>query len=198
MDDCLEIPIFPLTQVLFPAGRLPLRIFEPRYVEMTRACLRDNAAFGVCLIQAGFEVGKPAIPCEIGCTARILEWHMPAPDQYRLLAQGESPFRILRRWTLPDGLIRARVQLLEPSDPVPVPERHALLARLLTELIDQLGQAYFPTPRRLDDAAWVGNRLCELMPIKPERRQKLLEIKDPLVVLDELQGLLRELREEGE
>lgn len=182
--------------MLFPAGRLPLRIFEPRYVEMTRACLRDRSVFGVCLIQAGFEVGRPAIPYDVGCTARIVDWQSPAANQFTLMAQGESPFRILRRWTLPSDLVMAEVELIEPPDPAPVPERHAVLVRLLAELIDQIGEDYFPKPPRLDDAAWLGNRLCELMPVKPERKQKFLEIQDPLALLDELLVLLQELREE--
>ena len=52
-----EIPIFPLGTVLFPDGMLPLRIFEQRYLEMTKVCIRDNAPFGVCLIREGAEVG---------------------------------------------------------------------------------------------------------------------------------------------
>ena len=52
-----EVALFPLHTVLFPGGRLPLRIFEQRYMEMAKACLRDNAPFGVCLIHQGKEVG---------------------------------------------------------------------------------------------------------------------------------------------
>src|ERR1700756_1824023 len=111
MAATLEIPIFPLGTVLYPAGRLPLRIFEPRYVEMTRACLRDNSVFGVALIRAGYEVGRPAVPCDIGCTARIVEWSDPVPGQFLLEARGETVFRIRERWTSESGLIVARVEL---------------------------------------------------------------------------------------
>jgi Lon protease-like protein len=198
MDHTLEIPLFPLGTVLFPAGLLPLRIFEPRYVEMTRACIRDNSVFGVTLIRAGYEVGKPAVPCDIGCTARIVEWQEPEPDRFMLLAQGESVFRILRRRTTDSGLIVGRVELREPADPAPLPERHERLAQLLQELIEQIGQEHFPRPSRFDDAAWVGNRLCELLPVEPERKQKLLETADPLAVLDEVERLMQQLRQDGD
>ena len=75
----IEIPIFPLNTVLFPGGRLPLRIFEVRYVDMTKACIRDDAVFGVCQIRDGHETGTPAKPADIGCTARIVEWDVPHP-----------------------------------------------------------------------------------------------------------------------
>ncbi|HWY24904.1 MAG TPA: LON peptidase substrate-binding domain-containing protein [Nevskia sp.] len=196
MAATLEIPIFPLGTVLYPAGRLPLRIFEPRYVEMTRACLRDNSVFGVALIQAGYEVGKPAVPCTTGCTARIVEWSDPVPGQFILEARGETVFRILERWTTNSGLIMARVALEEPADPLPLPQRHAALGKLLLRLMEEIGEDNFPRPQRMDDAAWVANRLCELLPVEPERKQKLLEALDPLAVLGGVEQVLKELRED--
>ena len=198
MDNTLEIPIFPLGTVLYPAGHLPLRIFEPRYVEMTRACLRDNTVFGVTLIRAGYEVGKPAVPCDVGCTARIQHWQEPEPERFVLLARGESVFRILQRRTTPSGLIMARIEFDEPPDPVSLPQRHEALAELLKDLIEQIGEEHFPRPWRLGDASWVGNRLCELLPVEPERKQKLLETSDPLAVLDEVERLMRQLRQAGD
>ena len=179
-----EIPIFPLGSVLYPAGRLALHIFEPRYVAMTEACLRDGTAFGVTLIHAGFEVGTPAVPCEVGCTARIVASDIPEPGRYNLLARGESVFRINRRWTRPDGLIVARVNFLEPPEPAHVADRHAALHTLLHDLIAQHGEDNFPSPLRLDDAAWVGYRLAEMLPVAPERKQKLLEMRAPDAALD--------------
>ena len=61
-----RVPIFPLQTVLFPGGLLPLRIFEARYMDMARACLRGKSPFGVCLIREGEEVGRPAVPEGIG------------------------------------------------------------------------------------------------------------------------------------
>lgn len=113
MNSNIEIPIFPLGTVLYPAGRLPLHIFETRHVDMTKACIRDHAVFGVTLIRAGFEVGTPAVPCDIGCTARISEWEVPNPGLFTLMTQGESLFRIRQRHTQTDGLIMANVELLE-------------------------------------------------------------------------------------
>ena len=196
MADTVEMPIFPLGSVLFPGGRLGLRIFEPRYVEMTKRCLRDGAPFGVSLIRAGFEVGRPAVPCDWGCTARIADWQMPAPDQYTLRARGESRFRILRRWALDSGLIMAEVAIVEPPDPVPLPRPFALLGQLLGKLIEELGAEHFPRPLRLEDAAWVGYRLCELMPVPPERQQELLELDDPRRVLEAITRFVQELPED--
>lgn len=190
-----ELPIFPLGTVLFPGGRLALRIFEPRYVEMTKVCLRDNQPFGVALIRAGFEVGKPAVPCELGCTARITDWEMPAPNQFTLMARGECRFRIERRWVQADGLLMAQVRLIEPADPQGLPPRYTVMAQLLSRLMQELGAENFPQPPRLDDASWVASRLCELLPLPPERKQQLLELDQPLEQLRMVETWLRELPE---
>jgi Lon protease-like protein len=196
MDQTFEIPIFPLGSVLYPAGRLSLRIFEPRYVDMIMACMRDSSVFGVNLIRAGYEVGTPAIPYDTGCTARILECEPPQQGAFLLSAQGETAFRIHRRWTRDDGLIVAVVSMIEPPDPLPVPDRYEPLTMLLQSLMSEIGGRYFPSPHRFEDAAWVGNRLCELLPVAPERKQALLELNDPLQVLDEVVVLMKQLRDE--
>jgi Lon protease-like protein len=98
--------------VLFPGGRLPLRLFETRYLDMAKACLRDGAPFGVCLIREGAEVGAPATPFEVGTLAKIAEWDMPQLGVLQIVARGEARFRILERRAQPDGLQRAKVEVL--------------------------------------------------------------------------------------
>ncbi len=188
-----ELPIFPLGNPLFPAGLLHLNIFEPRYLAMTAECLKSGAPFGVSLIQAGFEVGVPAVPSAIGCTARIIEWSQPMTDRYRLVAKGESTFKIISRRIDERGLMLAKVEWLDPPDPLALPLRHQGLARLIEELVNALGEeAPIPKPLRLDDAAWVAYRWAELLPVTPERRQRWLEQADPLVALTEIEKLLAE------
>jgi Lon protease-like protein len=194
MNEPQELPLFPLATVLFPGGRLPLRIFEPRYLEMTAACLRNQRPFGVALIRGGFEVGKPAIPWDIGCTARILSCEESGAGLKLLLAQGESVFRIAHRWSQPDGLLQARVELRDPPDPTPLPEDYNNLADLLRKLAEEIGEVQLPWPHRFEDAGWVGFRLAELLPVAPERKQRLLELEDPLKILADVQQLLGTLR----
>jgi len=187
----LELPIFPLGTVLYPDGLLPLRIFEQRYLEMTKHCIRDDAPFGVCLIRDGKEVGTPAEPFETGCTARIAEWDMPHLGMFSLLCRGEQTFRIVERWVEPNGLQRAQVQLLEPLAPQPLSDRHAWLARLLERIVQEVGADHFPQPMRMDDAHWVARRLCETLPLDGALKQRVLEGGDIDALLGELDELLQ-------
>jgi Lon protease-like protein len=186
-----EIPIFPLGTVLFPGGMLPLRIFEQRYLEMTKVCIRDNAPFGVCLIREGHEVGTPAVPHTVGCTAHILRWDMPHLGLFHLMTEGGSVFRILEQWSSRTGLLHAQVEL-EPTVPeMTLPDEFQPLVALLETIMSKVGMERFPSPARLDDAAWVAYRLAESLPLEASLRQQLLEVRDPLRALDEVKAFLR-------
>lgn len=191
MSTTREIPIFPLSTVLFPGGALPLRIFEQRYLEMTKVCIRDNAPFGVCLIREGQEVGAPAVPHTVGCTARIVRWDIPHLGLFHLVTEGDSVFRILEQWSSRSGLLHAQVELDDPVPALPLPEAFSSLAQLLETIIDKVGAERFPAPPRLDDAAWVAYRLAESLPLEASLRQQLLEVRDPLAALIEVKAFLQ-------
>jgi len=186
-----EIPIFPLGTVLFPDGLLPLRIFEQRYLEMTKVCIRDNVPFGVCLIREGVEVGAPAVPHTVGCTARILRWDMPHLGLFHLVTEGGSIFRILEQWVSRTGLLCAQVELDDPAPALALPDAFRPLAQLLETIIGKVGAERFPAPARLDDAAWVAYRLAESLPLEAGLRQQILEARDPLRALNEVRAFLQ-------
>ncbi|WP_211242746.1 LON peptidase substrate-binding domain-containing protein [Sinimarinibacterium sp. CAU 1509] len=189
----LQIPIFPLGTVLYPGGRLPLRIFEPRYVAMTRRCLAEDAVFGVSLILDGQEVGAPAVPHAVGCSARIVDSTVLEADMFALLAIGESAFRIQRRETQADGLILAEVEWLAGPAPMPVPSEYAPLVQLLRQAVEQMGEGELVPPLRYNDSAWVARRLAERLPMPVAARQRILECADPLQQLSVVAGALAAL-----
>ncbi|MDH3438769.1 MAG: LON peptidase substrate-binding domain-containing protein [Betaproteobacteria bacterium] len=171
-----EIFIFPLQAVLFPEGLLPLKVFEQRYMEMTKACLRDGQPFGVCLIREGHEVGSAAVPEPVGCLANIVHWEMPQLGVFQLLARGGERFRIREMRVQPNQLIAASTEPL-PSD-TGRDQVDPACGELLRVIIDKAGAERFPAPLRLDDAAWVGFRLAEMLPMDTADRQQLLELTD--------------------
>jgi Lon protease-like protein len=170
-----DIAIFPLNLVLFPGGLLPLKIFEQRYVEMTKTCLRDDVPFGVCLIRHGHEVGTPAEHEQIGCSARITQWDMPHPGLFHLACVGENAFRVVESRTAKNGLILGRVEWLS-RDSEAIEPRHLDACRSLLEaLVKRTGEDIFAGPAAFDDPEWVSYRLSELLPLDGKRKQALLE-----------------------
>ena len=183
-----SIALFPLNIVLFPGGPLPLRIFETRYVDMVRRCLREDQRFGVALIREGNEVGR-AETFEVGTLAKIVDFHQLSDGFLGLSCLGEERFRITGRSRQDDGLNLAQIEEIRSEPKLKVPEHHARLPRLLESVLPQLGEVYEGIEMHLDDAAWVGYRLAEILPIAAAEKQFFLELEDPLRRLDALSPL---------
>lgn len=183
------LPLFPLKTVLFPDGILPLKVFEARYIDMVRECMKNNVPFGVVLIKNGQEVGAAAEPEQVGCLAHIVDWDMQTLGVMMLRTQGGERFRILETRILKDQRLEARVEHIEADIPTKVSELHVQCAKTLKLVMDDVaakgfaeqGDAFlspFAEPVHLESASWVSNRWCEILPIPLKARQKLLELDD--------------------
>ena len=176
--------------MLFPGGQLPLRIFEVRYMDMAKSCIQRQSPFGVCLIREGAEVGAPATPNEVGTLARIASWDMPQLGVLHVSARGERRFRIRERTVQADGLARASIELLNEESDAPVPAGLASPVKLLERVIEQHPEL-IERPHRLDSCSWVSARLAELLPLRLEAKQALLEMDDGRARLERLNALVR-------
>ena len=188
-----ELPLFPLSSVLFPCGPLRLRIFEPRYVDMVKRCMREGSCFGVVLLQGGGESGPIDGIAAIGTTARIVDFNLLPDGLLGLTCRGERRFRVQRCWSQADGLNMGEAQWLEDAAPkvVPVPPEHRHLADVLRRVLPELGEVYSGIEPRFNDAAWVGGRLVEILPIALGDKQVCLEMDDPIERLAVVSPLIR-------
>jgi len=180
------IALFPLHTVLFPGGPLPLRIFETRYTDMVRRCMREQQPFGVVLIQEGEEAGEVATTATVGCTARIADFHTLQDGFLGISCVGVQKFRVLRVWRASDGLNMGEISWLAADRELALPERYAHLAETVRRALEDLSEHYEHVERKFDDAAWIGARLTELLPIELADKQALLELDDPIERLDTL------------
>ncbi len=200
-----SLPLFPLATVLFPGGALPLRVFEVRYLDMINKCHKAGAPFGVVTLTGGEEVRRPGARAEtfhgVGTLARI---QALVPVQSGLLlvhCQGEQRFRVTRSQQLRHGLWTADVDCLPGDLPVPVPADLRAVARALDNVRDTLlaRQGFEPGERPAaasaprDDAGWLANRWCELLPVPLETKQHLMALDNPLVRLELVADMLGRL-----
>ncbi len=190
-----ELPVFPLRTVLFPGGLLPLKVFETRYIDMTKACLKEERPFGVCLITQGEEVARKeadaASFAPIGTLARIIDWDMPQLGILHLATIGLTRFRVERHSVDASGLTLAHAVPIAGEPRQSLDEAFAPLARLLELIATRVGPENFPAERPYDDASWVGYRLAELLPLPLHIKQSMLEINDAGVRLQVLQQFLQ-------
>jgi len=186
-----ELPLFPLSTVLYPGGRLELRIFEPRYLDLVRECTRDGHGFGVCLILTGRETGEPALPAAVGTLAHIVDFHHGAGGLLGIVAEGGQRFRVRRTRVRADGQLRGEVEWWPEEPPVLVPVELALLQTIAGRLVEAMAPQWKHVQRECyDDARWLGFRLAELLPLSGDERQRLLELADPLQRLADLRDIL--------
>jgi hypothetical protein len=174
-----EIPLFPLNAVLFPGGPLPLRIFEARYVDLVRRCMRDGSGFGVVLIRAGQEAGGPAVTFDVGTYARIVDFCQQPDGLLGITARGERRFRIVERRQARDGLHLARVEWLPEDSRIALPDEYAELGPAVESALERAGDLYLSSERHPSEAAWVAARIAEMLPVPLHYKQHCLEIDDP-------------------
>lgn len=185
------MPLFPLSTVLFPGGRLELRIFEPRYLDMVSECARGDRGFGVCLILAGQETGEPATPAAVGTMARIVDFNHGADGVLGIVVEGGRRFRVRRVQARADGQLRGAVEWWPEEPAVPVPVELAILQTIAERLVETMApHLKRESHERFDDASWLGFRLAELLPLASEERQRLLELIGPIQRLAELRDIL--------
>lgn len=189
----MKVALFPLRTVLYPGGPLPLRIFEPRYLDMVSDCLRNDAPFGVLLIRSGSETG-PATTCGIGTLARIADWYQGSDGLLGITALGAERFRLLSAERRDDGLNVGEIETLAEPEGVPLPSEFHAMRHILTSVLDDLGRLYESLERRYDDAGWVAYRFAEILPITPEEKQLCLETEDPLERLRMVRKALHDVR----
>ena len=174
-----EIALFPLNTVLFPGGLLPLRIFEPRYVDMVGGCMRRDAEFGVVLIVQGTDTSSVVSIAGMGTSARVVDFQTQTDGLLGLLCRGERRFRVAQRRLQDDGLNRATVEWMRDAPLTPLDPQFQPLVSVLRKVMARLANIGRFLEPNYEDASWVSHRLAEFLPLEPPWQQRLLEIDDP-------------------
>ena len=196
-DERDELPLFPLQAVLFPGGLLGLTVFEARYLDLVTTCLREQQPFGVVTLRSGDEVRRPdrSVSFEaVGTLAEIATMDSDRPGILQVSCRGTSRFRVLASHQRADGLWQAQTEPIVDDAVLAPAESQTASVRGLAEAIAAMkaqGRAPFLPPYRFDDAGWVANRWCEILPIPLAAKFRLMELEDPLARLQLVDDYLR-------
>jgi Lon protease-like protein len=195
------MPLFPLTTVLYPQGVLNLQIFEVRYLDLMKKCLRDSTPFGVVSLLDGTEVRRPEEKVQlakIGTLVNIDRHDFVTPTLMEISTVGTQRFKLLSAIQEKNGLWMGEIQTL-PADPViEIPDHLQGTANALAALIESIGdkgiseeQLPFRKPYRLMDCGWVANRWCELLPLDKPTKLQLLALDNPMLRLELIDDTLQ-------
>lgn len=178
-----DLPLFTLGTLVFPGGRLPLRVFEQRYLDMVKQAIADDTPFGVCAIRSGAETGTPALPHAVGTQVRVVDWDMPQTGILHIETLALERFVIRDTEVTPGGLLIGSVDRVNHETAVAVPDELDLAVEVLRHIVGEYGETRFPPPHPYNDAVWVGYRLAEALPLSLTIKQNMLEMNDAVTRL---------------
>ena len=187
--NAMQTPLFPLNTVLFPGGPLPLRVFEPRYLDMISRCMKSDSPFGVVLIREGGELG-PATTYSTGTLAKVIDWYQGSDGILGITAIGTERFRLLTTERQDDGLNVGDIELLPDVPKANIPDQYRSLPQILESVMNDLGRLYENLERRFGDATWVAYRFAEILPIDLEQKQEFLESDEVATFLKRIDEVL--------
>lgn len=171
-----NIPLFPLYTVLYPQGILPLRIFEPRYVDMVSERMKTNSGFGVCLIKKGAETGPAATCFNIGTYADIIDFSHQADGLLTITIQGKRRFRILETSVRSNNLLEGDIDWVAETEEAEGLEEHQLLKDIYLHIVENYETLYLNESHDSIDAKILSYRLAEFLPFDKKIKQEILEI----------------------
>lgn len=191
----MRVAVFPLNSVVLPGGRIPLQLFEPRYIDMLTHCMKENKGFVITLLRDGGEAGLKSVFFSVGTYVRIIDFQQLDNGLLGITVEGDTKVTITRQWQQDDGLNLGDVEFLSAEPPAEIPGEFHELPSVLRALfrhpvIHELGMEV-----DYEDARDVGWRLTELLPLDKHEKQLLMEIQEPLERLARLQELLEALEE---
>jgi len=192
-----ELSLFPLSGVLLPYGRIPLQIFEPRYLDLVRDCMKTGSLFGVVWIQRGAEVAQRGIASpqlgNYGSTARIIDWDQLPNGLLGLTIQGDQRFDLHSTSVRANGLVVGEVSMRDPSRAAAMEGRWQTLVDVLQSLETHPHVQRMTLEVDYNDAWQVAYTLIQLLPLDEALKYQLLGIDDVTALMTELDTILNQI-----
>lgn len=185
-----HVPLFPLGSIVLPGGRIPLQLFEPRYLDMLADCMRAQCGFVVVMVKEGHEARTDATFYDVGTYVQIVDFQQLDNGLLGITVEGLFKVVVQRRWQAPDGLNFGAAERLADEAEDALPSSHSELAVVLRALLRHPVVNQLELTVDFSSARDVGWRLTELLPLDARDKQRLLEYEDPLARLDKLASLL--------
>ena len=196
MSDREDLPIFPLRTILFPDSKLPLRIFEPRYIDMVSRSMRENSEFGIILSRESTDP-KMFETHDTGTLAKIIDWDQGVDGLLGITTLGTQKFRLKELNKQEDGLNIGSIERIEKEVDYKPLREFTHLVELLQAILDDVN-IYDHNEKNFDSASWISYRFAEILPLRIEDKQKCLEIDDPIIRLNFLEPLIKMIRESSQ
>jgi Lon protease-like protein len=194
-----SLPLFPLHSVTCPFGRIRLQIFEPRYLDMVKSCLRNKTSFGIVAIVPEKTLKPDSnLPfASIGTLMNITNADVTTIGLMMIDCIGKHRIKIQSFTQQADGLLIGNLSDISNDLEMPIPDDLKIVSSRLQRLIESFSnQGVLPSdvpianPYQYNDASWVSNRWVELLDLPLLEKQRLMQLDSPIVRLELIYDLL--------
>lgn len=189
----MKTPLFPLNSVVLPRGRIPLQLFEPRYLDMLAQCMKTNRGFVILMLKTKREADINAEFYDIGTYVRIIDFRQMDNGLLGITVEGEGKVVVVKSWRERDGLNVGEVEPLMEEVDTGVPDEYSELVSVLRALVQHPVVKELNMQIDYEDSRDVGWRLTELLPIDKHEKQRLVELTDPLERLAILHDIIQQM-----
>lgn len=188
----MQYPLFPLNLVIFPEGLLPLRIFEPRYLDMVRNSARSQSEFIICHLNENQNFDKAVSQYWVGTACEIVDFETLPDGLLGITARGTRRVKISHITRADNQLLHGHVETIEEEPDHDLPDDFIEWSKMIPLIMKKMGAPYDSQVTKPDSAQWVSARLTELLPFDLEHKQRILEIDYPHIRLEYLKDILQE------
>ena len=187
-----SIPLFPLNVIVCPGGLLPLKIFEARYLDMVRNCLKNKTSFAIVTLLPENQV-DPAntLPfASVGTLVEVVDADVTTVGLMMIRCVGLQRIKVDSFLQKADGLVIGKVQNINNDVELSIPDDLKIASSSLQRLLESLESSIQPDdipviqPYKFDDASWVANRWVELLDLDLLEKQRLMQLDSPILRLE--------------
>ena len=187
------IPLFPLQSIVLPGGLFPLRIFERRYLDMVRDCIKNNTDFCIVLIRNNSKEEYITDVYNYGCLVKITDWNQLDDGLLGITVEGINKVKILDRGLEKTNLLTGTIEDIEIEKEYMIPQKHLLLSRFYKKIYPGIKHVISFKKERYADASWVGFRLIECLPLDSSTKNKLIAMDHAIERLNILQKIIQKI-----
>ena len=187
------IPFFPLQSIVLPGGLFPLRIFERRYLDMVRDCIKNNTGFCITLTRNNSQKEYVSDIYNYGCYVKITDWDQLDNGFLGITVEGINKVKVLSRDLDKTNLLVGEIENVELEKEYMIPQKHLLLSRFYKKIYPGIKHVISFKKERYADASWVGFRLIECLPLDSSTKNKLISMSHAIERLDMLNIIIQKI-----
>ncbi|MBT3548417.1 MAG: hypothetical protein HOI56_01295 [Gammaproteobacteria bacterium] len=188
-----SIPFFPLQSIVLPGGIFPLRIFERRYLDMVRDCIKDETGFCITLIRNNSQEEYITNIYNYGCYVKITDWNQLDDGLLGITVEGINKIKVLDSNLDETNLLTGTIENIETEKEYMIPQKYLLLSKFYKKIYPGIKHIIRFKKEKYADASWVGFRLIECLPLDSSSKNKLIAMNNAIDRLDMLYKIVQKI-----